>query len=97
MIIRANDREIQVNSVLGEKIKRNGNSYPALRFEFENEVTADDIAALMCGSFEILDDDGNVARVYEGYNIKSSLSFVMGKITTAEQKVAELEAILATT
>lgn len=97
MIIRANDREIQVNSVLSEKIRRNGNSYPALRFEFENEITADDIAALMCGSFEILDDDGNVAGVHEGYNTKGSLSFVMGKITTAEQKVTELEATLATT
>ena len=92
MIIRANNKNIQVKSVLGEKIKRNGNSYPALRFEFENEITADDITALLSGSFEIVDDNDNVIGIYEGYNTKGSISFVMGKITTAEQKVVELEA-----
>ena len=92
MIIRANNKDIQVKSVLGEKIKRNGNSYPALRFEFENEITADDITALLSGSFEIVDDNDNVIGTYEGYNTKGSISFVMGKITTAEQKVVELEA-----
>lgn len=92
MIIRANNKNIQVKSVLGEKIKRNGNSYPALRFEFENEITADNITALLSGSFEIVDDNDNVIGTYEGYNTKGSISFVMGKITTAEQKVVELEA-----
>ena len=92
MIIRANNKDIQVKSVLGEKIKRNGNSYPALRFEFENEITADNITALLSGSFEIVDDNDNVIGTYEGYNTKGSISFVMGKITTAEQKVVELEA-----
>ena len=92
MIIRANNKDIQVKSVLGEKIKRNGNSYPALRFEFENEITTDDVTALLSGSFEIVDDNNNVIGTYEGYNTKGSISFVMGKITTAEQKVVELEA-----
>lgn len=92
MVISANNREIQVKSVLSEKIKRNGNSYPALRFEFENEIVADDVTALLSGSFEIVDDNDNVIGTYEGYNTKGSISFVMGKITTAEQKVAELEA-----
>ena len=91
MIIRANNKDIQVKSVLGEKIKRNGNSYPALRFEFENEITTDDVTALLSGSFEIVDDNNNVIGTYEGYNTKGSISFVMGKITTAEQKVIELE------
>lgn len=92
MIIRANNKDIQVKSVLGEKIKRNGNSYPAFRFEFENEITTDDVTALLSGSFEIVDDNNNVIGTYEGYNTKGSISFVMGKITTAEQKVVELEA-----
>ena len=92
MIIRTNNKDIQVKSVLGEKIKRNGNSYPALRFEFENEITTDDVTALLSGSFEIVDDNNNVIGTYEGYNTKGSIYFVMGKITTAEQKVVELEA-----
>lgn len=92
MIIRTNNKDIPVKSILSEKIKRNGNSYPALRFEFENEITADNITALLSGSFEIVDDNDNVIGTYEGYNTKGSISFVMGKITTAEQKVVELEA-----
>lgn len=92
MVIRTNGIDIQVKSVLGEKMKRNGNSYPALRFEFEDEITVDDVNALMSGSFDIVDDNGNVAGTYDGYNTKGSISFVMGKITTAEQKVVELEA-----
>lgn len=96
MIIRTNNKDIQVKSVLGEKIKRNGNSYPALRFEFENEITADTVASLMSGSFEILDDRGNVIGTYEGYNTKGSISFVIGKITTANERVVELEAANST-
>lgn len=92
MVIRTNGIDIQVKSVLGEKMKRNGNSYPALRFEFEDEITVNDVNALMSGSFDIVDDNGNVAGTYDGYNTKGSISFVMGKITTAEQKVVELEA-----
>lgn len=91
MIIRANNKDIQVKSVLGEKIKRNGNSYPALRFEFENEITTDDVTALLSGSFEIVDNNNNVIGTYEGYNTKGSISFVIGKITTADEHVVELE------
>lgn len=97
MIIRTNNKNINVKSVIGDSLKRNGYSYPALRFEFENEITANDITALMSGSFEILDDNENVMGSYEGYNTKGSISFVMGKVTTAEQKVVELEESLATT
>lgn len=92
MVIRANGIDIHVKSVFGEKMKRNGNSYPALRFEFDDEITVDDVNALMAGSFDIIDDNGNVAGTYNGYNTKGSISFVLGKITTAEQKVVELEA-----
>lgn len=97
MIILANDREIQVNSVQGEKISRDGRSYPALRFEFSNAINAEDVEALMCGVFNILDDDGNLLGIHEGYNTKGSLSVVIGKITTAEQERNEIAATLATT
>lgn len=96
MIIRTNEKDIYVKSIVGDSLKRNGNLYPALRFEFENEIAADDITALMSGSFEILDDNGGVMGTYNGYNTKGSISFVMGKITTSGQKVAELEELLAT-
>ena len=92
MIIRTNNKDIQVKSILSEKIKRNGNSYPALRFEFENEITADDITALTSGSFEILNDNGEVMGTHEGYNTLKSVSVVVGKITTDEQRIEALEA-----
>lgn len=95
MIVRANNKDIQVKSILSEKIKRNGNSYPALRFEFENEITADDITALTSGSFEILNDNGEVMGTHEGYNTLKSVSVVVGKITTDEQRIEALEATLA--
>lgn len=92
MIIRANDKEINVKSILGDFLKRNGKSYPALRFEFDNEANAADIEVLLSGSFEILDDNGEVMGVHEGYNTLKSVSVVVGKITTDEQKIEELEA-----
>lgn len=95
MIIRANDVEVQVKSVISDKLKKNGTSYPALRFEFDNEIPAEAVSALMSGVIEILDDDGNVIGTHEGYNTKGSISLVVGKITTAEEKVAELETALA--
>jgi hypothetical protein len=92
MIIRANNKEINVKSILGDFLKRNGKTYPALRFEFDNEATAEDVQALMSGSFEILDDNGEVMGTHEGYNTLKSVSVVVGKITTDEQKIEKLEA-----
>lgn len=92
MIIRVNNKEITVKSILGDFLKRNGKTYPALRFEFENEAVEEDVQALLSGSFEILDDNGEVMGIHEGYNTLKSVSVVVGKITTAEQQIKELEA-----
>lgn len=97
MIIRANDKEIQVKSILGDFLKRNGKTYPALRFEFDNEATSEEIEVLLSGNFEILDDNGEVLGVHEGYNTLKSVYVVVGKITTDEQKIEELEATVAAT
>ena len=95
MIIRSNDKEITIKSILGDFLKRNGKTYPALRFEFEGAVSEEEIAALMSGSFEILDENGEVMGIHEGYNTLKSVSVVVGKITTDEQKIEELEATVA--
>ena len=92
MIIRANDKQIQVKTILGDSIKRNGKTYPALRFDFDNAASEEDVNALLSGSFEILDDNGEVIGAHEGYNTLKNISVVIGKITTAEQKIEELEA-----
>lgn len=95
MIIRANGKEIAVKAVVSEQMKRGAQTYPALRFEFEGGVTATAIAALCSGSFDIVDDNGNVAGTHDGYTTKGSLSLVVGKVTDADQRVAELEAEIA--
>lgn len=92
MIIRANGKEIQVKSAFGDVLKRNGKTYPALRFEFENEATTEDIEVLLSGRFEILDDNGEAVGVHEGYNTLKSVSVIIGKVTTEEQRIEELEA-----
>lgn len=95
MKIRVNNKTINVKSIIGDKIINGTNTYPALRFEFENEVLSDDIQSLTSGNFEILDDNDNVAGTYDGYTTLKSISVVVGKITTAEQRVEELESALA--
>lgn len=95
MIIRANNKEINIKNIFTDFLKRNGKTYPALRFEFDNEAPAEDVQALMSGGFEILDDNGEVLGTHEGYNTLKSVSVVIGKITTDEQKIEELEATVA--
>ena len=99
MIIRVNEKEIRVKSILGDFLKRGVKTYPALRFEFESEVTASDVESLLSGRFDILDDNGTVIGTHEGYNTLKNISVTIGKITTEEQRIEELEAeknVLAT-
>ena len=95
MIIRNGDKTVNVTSILGDSLRKGSKVYPALKFEFADEITAADLEVLMSGSFEILDDEGNVLGVHEGYNTLKSLSVSIGKITTDEQKIEELEATVA--
>jgi hypothetical protein len=95
MIIKANSLEIPVSGVHSTSIQSDGKSYPALRFEFPHGVSEDELSALCSGNLEIVDDNGKVQGVHIGYTTRRGLSFVVGKIETAEQKLAETEAALA--
>ena len=95
MIIRANDKTINVNAVYSDTIRKSGKSYPALRIVLDGEVTADALNALYFGEIEILDDDGNVSGVHTGYTTLGEHSVVLGKVTTAEQERDELSVALA--
>lgn len=95
MIIRTNNKEIPVHNIHSELMRQNGNSYPALRFVFYGGVTEAELDALCSGMLEIVDDDGNVIGVHEGYTTRREHSFVVGKIETAEQERDELAAALA--
>lgn len=95
MIIRANNKEINVKNLVGETMRQNGKSYPAIRIIFDGGVTADELDELCSGSFEILDENGNVVGVHEGYTTRGEHSVVLGKITTAEQERDNLAAALA--
>ena len=95
MIIRTNDKELQVKTVISDIMKKGTKTYPALRFEFENEATAEDLQALVSGNFEILDDSGNVMGTYEGYTTLKNISVTIGKIAPTEQQIEELKTALA--
>lgn len=95
MIIRTNEKEINVKNLIGETMRQNGKNYPALRIVFGNDVTTDELDALCSGSLEILDNDGNVVGTQDGYTTLGEHSVVIGKITTAEQERDELAAALA--
>lgn len=91
MIITANNREIDVLSVIADKIQSNGKSYPALKFVFNGAVTSEDIDALTSGEIHIGE------YVHEGYNTLGEIAVTVGKITTAEQErdAAEAEKVAA--
>ena len=95
MIIRTNNTEIPVHNIHSELMRQNGNSYPALRFVFGGGVTEAELDALCSGMLEIVDDDGSVIGVHEGYTTRREHSFVVGKIETAEKERDELAAALA--
>lgn len=95
MIIRTNNTEIPVHNIHSELMRQNGNNYPALRFVFSGGVTEEELDALCSGMLEIVDDEGNVVGVHEGYTTRREHSFVVGKIETAEKERDELAAALA--
>lgn len=85
MDIKTKDHEIAVESILSTSIRNNGKTYPALKFIFGGEITAEDIEALMSGYFTINGIE------YEGYNTLGEISVIVGKITTAEQQLQVVE------
>jgi hypothetical protein len=95
MIIKSKGMDIAVKNIYSETIRQNGKNFPAFRFVFDGGVTADELDALSSGAFEMYDDDGQIVGSHEGYTTRKELSFVLGKITTAEQERDELAAALA--
>ncbi len=85
MIIKTNSHDITVSSVVSTNVNKNGKHYPALKFIFDGEVSSKDLEALTSGEITIGDD------VQHGYTTLGEVSVIVGKITTAEQKAAELE------
>lgn len=94
MIIHANEKNINIKNIFGESMQQNGKSYPAIRIVFDGGVTADELEALCSGTLEILDENGNVSGVQNGYTTRGEHSLVLGKISTAEQERDELAAAL---
>lgn len=95
MIIRTNEKEINVKNLISDTMRQNGKTYPALRILFDSGVTADELDALCSGMFEILDDNRNVVGIQEGYTTSGEHSIIIGKITTPEQERDSLAAALA--
>lgn len=95
MIVKAKGMDIAVKNIYSETIRQNGKNFPAFRFVFEAGVTATALDALSSGAFEMYDDNGHIIGSHEGYTTRKELSFVLGKITTAEQERDAFAAALA--
>lgn len=88
MNIKTKDHVVSVETVVSTNLRRDGKTYPALKFVFSGEITAADIEALLSGNFII---DGNE---YKGYNTLGEISVIVGKITTAEQELDEAKEVI---
>ena len=95
MKIKSNNTNISVKNIYSDYMKVDGKKHSALRFEFEGGVSDAELDALCSGALEIMDDNGNVIGVHEGYTTRREHSFTVGKIVTAEQERDELAAALA--
>lgn len=95
MNIKTNSAEISVKNLISETMQHNGKNYPALRVVFDGGVTAAEIDALCSGTLEIIDENGAVVGVQDGYTTRGEHSLVIGKITVPEQERDELAAALA--
>ena len=96
MKIRTQNCEIKIEKIFSESMKNGVYTYPALRIVLPDGIPSEDVAEILSGSFDILTDNGDLAMTYEGYTTLKEISVTIGKITTADQRVEELEAELAT-
>lgn len=95
MIIRTANKDIAIKNAMNDSFRQSGNRYPALLFNFNGEISAEDISAILSGSFQLLDDDENVLGEYDGYTTLKNISLSVGKVTTAEQERDALQATVA--
>ena len=95
MKIRANGMDISVLNTIGATVHRNGKVFPALRIVLPGGITETELEALCSGHLELMDDNGNVVGVHDGYTTRGEHVFTVAKITTAEQERDEMAAALA--
>lgn len=79
--VNVNGVDMEVTGVYGDKFKRDGREYPALRFVFPAAVTAEDLSALLCGSLEF------GGATHDGYTTLGGVSVTVAKVTTAEEEL----------
>lgn len=96
MIIRTNDRDVKIIAVYDDIVMQGKYTFPALRFEFEAGVSDEEINAILSGSFQILNDNGEVLGSHEGYTTLNKVAVIAAKITSAEQQIVELTSSLET-
>ena len=89
MIIETKTKPVEVTSVISTTINHNGKKYPALKFVFPGEITAEDMNALLSG--EITIDKYH----HDGYNTQGEVSVIIGKVTTVEEERDNLQSELS--
>ncbi len=95
MIVKTKNEEIHAKTIHAETIHHDGKTYPAIRIVLDDGITKECLDALTSGRIEILDDNRLPLGVHDGYTTPGEHSYIIGKITTAEQERDELAAALA--
>ena len=97
MKIKTANTEFPVVKIVSEAMKKGVYTYPALKIVLPDSIPAEYVSEILSGKFDIIDDMGNVAMTYEGYKTLKEISITVGRITTADERVEELESELETT
>jgi len=96
MIIKTANKEINVNTIISTSFKIGTNTFPAFKILFPDEVPAENVAEILSGSFDILNDKGDLLGTHEGYTTLREIALTVGKITTDEERIMQLEDSLNT-
>lgn len=91
MYIKAGTYKVKINNYYVDIITRNMKTYPAYRFDFSEGITSEELSAILSGSFDIVGDADEVLKSCKGYTELDNFQMIIGKITTADERVVELE------
>ena len=95
MKVKANNIVVSIKNYYEKTTESNEEISSTIRFSFDGGVTDSELKALCSGKIEVIDDNGDVIGVYEGYTEKRSHVFVIEKIVNKNQERDELAAALA--
>ena len=85
--------QIAIKSTYEDHQYINGYTCPALHMVTVQALTLEQIAALACGSVEIVDENGISMGRHDGFNVVSECAYTLTKQSEAEKEISALQEI----